>query len=105
MSFQRDLEAFAYVPPDMLAVATRVFAQGGQLADPNAHQYGVANSPKVRNMCIANCDNAVQAVWKTVLIINEGYGGTEIAALDITSPVTGLGVASPPSRSCGTRLT
>ena len=84
-------ELFAYIPPDMLPVQTKVFAQGGQLADPRDHIFGLANSPKVKNICTANCDVASNAVWKTVLMMPEGYGGNASFMLDITDPFDGGG--------------
>jgi hypothetical protein len=86
-------EAFAYIPQSMLAVANKLYAQGGQLPDPKDHVYGLANSPKVKNMCTANCDGASGTpVWKTALVMAYGFGGTEAFVLDITNPFDGSGV-------------
>ena len=93
-------EAFAYIPQTMLAVADKLFAQGGQLPDPKDHVYGLANSPKVKSLCTANCDGASGTpIWKTVLAMAYGFGGTEAFALDITDPFDGGGVktASAPA--------
>ena len=86
-------EAFAYIPPTMLAVQAKLFAQGGQLPDPKDHVYGLANSPKVKNLCTANCDGSSGTpVWKTVLAMAYGFGGTEAFTLDITDPFDSGGV-------------
>jgi hypothetical protein len=78
-------EAFAYMPRSMLAVATKLYAQGGQVADPRQHIYGLASSPKVKSICVSNCTSD-SAVWKTVLVMTEGWGGNGIFMLDITNP-------------------
>ena len=96
-------EAFAYIPEDMLPVITRLFAQGGQLADPRRHIFGLANSPKVKRFCTANCTaSASEAVWKTVLVMPQGFGGNDVFALDISAPFGAAGVkttiADPPVR-------
>jgi hypothetical protein len=86
-------EAFAYIPQTMLAVANKLFAQGGQLPDPKDHIYGLANSPKVKNVCTANCDGASGTpTWKTVLVMTYGFGGTEAFLMDITDPFDAAGV-------------
>ncbi|HEY4186374.1 MAG TPA: PilC/PilY family type IV pilus protein, partial [Polyangia bacterium] len=84
-------EAFAYLPPEMLAVVTKLYAQGGQLPDPTKHVYGLASSAKVKNLCVSNCTSEDTAVWKTELVMTDGFGGSEAFALDITDPT-----ASPP---------
>ena len=85
-------EAFAYIPQSMLAVANKLFAQGGQLPDPRDHIYGLANSPKAKSLCTAYCDGVGTPVWKTVLAMAYGFGGTESFVLDITDPFDGGGV-------------
>jgi len=84
-------EAFAYLPPEMLPVVTKLYAQGGQLPDPTKHVYGLASSAKVKNLCVANCASEDTAVWKTELVMTDGFGGGEAFALDITDPT-----ANPP---------
>jgi hypothetical protein len=84
-------EAFAYLPPEMLSTATKIYAQGGQVADPTAHIFGLASSPKVKNLCASNCTDNAKAAWKTVLAMTDGYGGSETFMLDITDPT-----ANPP---------
>jgi hypothetical protein len=81
-------EAFAYVPPEMLPVVTNLYAQGGQLPDPSQHIFGLASSPKVKSICTANCNDASKAVWKTVLVMTDGFGGNEAFMLDVTDPTT-----------------
>jgi hypothetical protein len=86
-------EAFAYIPQTMLAVQNKLFAQGGQLPDPKDHIYGLANSPKVKSLCVTNCDGiSGTASWKTVLAMAYGFGGTEAFVLDITDPFDSAGV-------------
>jgi hypothetical protein len=86
-------EAFAYIPQSMLQVANKLYAQGGQLPDPRDHIYGLANSPKVKSLCTANCDGASGTpIWKTVLVMAYGFGGTEAFVLDITDPFDAAGV-------------
>jgi hypothetical protein len=79
----------------MLQVANKLYAQGGQLPDPRDHIYGLANSPKVKSLCTSNCDGASGTpVWKTVLVMAYGFGGTEAFVLDITDPVDSNGVVT-----------
>jgi hypothetical protein len=78
-------EVFAYMPKSMLKVATRLYAQGGQVADPRQHIYGLASSAKVKSICTANCTSD-SAVWKTVLVMTEGWGGNGLFMLDVTNP-------------------
>jgi hypothetical protein len=92
VSYRAGQEAFAYMPQTFLGVTARLFAQGGQLPDPRDHIYGLANSPKVKDVCIENCTNAATAVWKSVLAMSYGFGGTEAFTLDITNPFDGYGV-------------
>jgi hypothetical protein len=93
------LEAFAFIPADMVPTIARLYAQGGQRYSPNDHIYGLAASPKVKNVCVANCtvtgpscsdttpyNDAVCPQWKTVLVVGEGPGGNHPFALDITDP-------------------
>jgi hypothetical protein len=95
-SYAAGSEAFAFIPPDMLKVITRVYAQGGQFADPNQHVFGLASSAKVKNVCISNCTSTTSATWKTILVMGEGPGGNKEFMLDITDPTDASGVASPP---------
>jgi hypothetical protein len=86
-------EAFAYIPQTMLPVINKLYAQGGQLPDPKDHIYGLASSPKVKSLCVANCDGSSGTPsWKTVLAMGYGFGGTEAFALDITDPFDEGGV-------------
>jgi hypothetical protein len=88
-------EAFAYIPQSMLQVANKLYAQGGQLPDPKDHIYGLANSAKVKSLCVSNCDGASGTpVWKTVLVMAYGFGGTEAFVLDITDPFDANGVVA-----------
>ncbi len=89
-------EAFAFVPPDMFPVITKLYSRGGQSPDPRDHIYGLASSPKVKNLCVANCNSAATAQWKTLLIMTEGYGGSDAFTLDITSPHGPAGIRSLP---------
>jgi hypothetical protein len=95
------MEAFAFIPRDMIPVIAKLYAQGGQRYSPNDHVWGLAGSPKVKNLCIEHCsvtgpscsdqpysiyDDSVCPKWKTVLIMSEGPGGNHPFALDITDP-------------------
>jgi hypothetical protein len=95
-------EAFAYVPPEMIPVIKRLFVQGGQLPSPDDHVFGVASSPKVKDVCTAHCTDPALAVWKTLLAVNDGFGGRELFVLDVSEPhgATGIrsGAADPPVR-------
>jgi hypothetical protein len=91
VSVKGGAEVFAYLPPQMMAVVTKLYAQGGQYPDPAKHVYGLASSPKVKNLCVSNCTQQDTAVWKTELVMTDGYGGNEIFALDISNPT-----GSPP---------
>ncbi len=95
-TYEGGSEAFAYIPTEMLPVLTRLYVQKGQIPDPERHVFGIANSAKVRNICTANCTSADTAIWKTVLVMPEGYGGNKTFALDITAPISSSGVADPP---------
>jgi hypothetical protein len=79
-------EAFAYIPQDMLPRIRTLFVQGGQNADPGEHLYGPANSPKVKRICVANCDGASKTM-RTALIVPQGFGGDDLFALDIEEPM------------------
>jgi hypothetical protein len=85
-------EAFAYIPQDMLPVIRRKFAQGGERPAPREHVYGVANSPKVKKVCTANCTVVGSQTYKYILAMPEGLGGTEMFALDVTTPFDGNGI-------------
>lgn len=89
-------EAFAFLPYSQFEAITRIYVQGGQVPDPHQHIFGLANSPKVKNLCVQNCSDKEQAVWKTLLVMNEGYGGSGLFVLDITNPLGELGFAEPP---------
>jgi hypothetical protein len=91
-AFKKGQEAFAYMPQTMLAVQAKLFAQGGQLADPNYHIYGLANSAKVKNLCDSYCDGQSGTPhWTTQLVMAYGFGGTEAIAMDITDPFDSTG--------------
>jgi hypothetical protein len=92
-SYAAGQEAFAFIPQEMLTQARMIYAQGGQMPDPKDHIYGVANSPKVKNLCVQNCSGVNGApVWKTALVMAFGWGGTEVITLDVTSPFDSNGV-------------
>jgi hypothetical protein len=83
-------EAFAFIPNDMLPVITKMYAQGGQnlSVDKSKHIFGLAGSPKVKDMCIGSgCESSTGADWHTVLVMPEGPGGNSPFALDITNVV------------------
>jgi hypothetical protein len=89
-------EAFAYIPPGMLNVLEKLYTQRGQFADPKQHIFGLASSAKVKNLCVRDCTDAATAIWKTVLVMNEGYGGSGLFVLDVTNPLSSAGFAEPP---------
>ena len=93
-------EAFAYVPQDMLKTIRKLYAQGGQRPDPRDHIFGMANSAKVKKICSSYCNSPGQEVYKTVLIMPEGFGGRDVFALDVGSPFGASGIkttaADPP---------
>jgi hypothetical protein len=92
-------EAFAFIPPDMLSVVKKQYVQGGQLPSPYDHIFGVADSPKAKTMCVSHCNDDATAVWKTLLLVPEGYGGHELFMLDVTNPFGGNNaLADPPIR-------
>jgi hypothetical protein len=94
-SYKGGQEAFAYIPQDMLKVVRRLFAQGGQRPSPKDHVYGLANSPKVKKICVSDCDQPVP-VEKLLLVMPEGYGGNETFMLDITNPFGPSGIRKLP---------
>jgi len=94
-------EAFAFIPADLVPTIGKLYAQNGQRYNPSEHIYGLAGSPKVKNVCVANCkvpsnltcsddlNGTYQAGcpdWKTILVVGEGPGGNHPFALDITDP-------------------
>ncbi|MBN2573754.1 MAG: hypothetical protein JXP73_04250 [Deltaproteobacteria bacterium] len=84
-------EAFAFIPNDMLPVIAKLFAQGGQhlAVDKDKHVFGLAGSPKVKDMCIGSaCETSDGSDWHTVLVMTEGPGGNKPFALDITNVVS-----------------
>ena len=106
-TFYAGEEAFAFIPMDMLPVITKLYAQGGQnlsadqkidpngkvhqntLADKGQHVFGLAGSPKVKDMCWGTgCSGSDGTGWHTVLVMTEGPGGNKPFALDITNVVT-----------------
>jgi hypothetical protein len=89
-------EAFAFLPPDMMSVVRRQYGQGGEKPDPYSHIFGLADSPKAKTMCVGGCSDASTAVWKTLLIMPEGYGGSDTFMLDVTRPFGNTGLADPP---------
>jgi Tfp pilus tip-associated adhesin PilY1 len=95
-TYSAGTEAFAFLPPDMMPAVRQQYTQGGQKPDPYAHIFGLANSPKSKTMCVQHCSDAATAVWKTLLIMPEGYGGSDTFMLDVTDPFTGTGIADPP---------
>jgi hypothetical protein len=97
-TYQAGSEAFAFLPPDMMPVVRLQYSQGGQKPNPYSHIFGLANSPKVKTMCVQHCDDAATAVWKTLLIMPEGYGGSDTFMLDVTAPFAANGLADPPVR-------
>ncbi len=90
----------------MLAVIAKLYAQGGQnlaadqkidpttkahqnlLADKAQHIFGLAGSPKVKDMCFGSSCSGANGDWHTVLVMPEGPGGNMPFALDITNVVT-----------------
>jgi len=89
-------EAFAFIPPDFLANLRKLYAQGGQDLNPYNHIFGLADSPKVKSLCVSGCTDDSTAVWKTLLIMPEGYGGSDTFMLDITNPFGSNGLNDPP---------
>jgi hypothetical protein len=89
-------EAFAYIPQDMLKVIRRLYVQGGQRPAPRDHIFGLANSPKVKKVCISQCDQPGSKVQKILLVMPEGFGGNETFMLDITAPFEGSTVKATP---------
>jgi hypothetical protein len=95
-AFQAGSEAFAFLPPDMMPAVRRQYTQGGQKPDPYSHIFGLADSPKAKTMCVKNCSDATTAQWKTLLLMPEGYGGSNTFMLDVTTPFSSTGLADPP---------
>jgi hypothetical protein len=89
-------EAFAFVPPEMLTIIRQQYGQGGQRPSPYDHIFGLADSPKAKSMCVSGCTDASTAIWKTLLLQTEGYGGNRSFVLDVTAPFSATGIADPP---------
>jgi hypothetical protein len=94
--YQAGTEAFAFLSPDMMPVVRRQYAQGGEKPDPYLHIFGLADSPKAKTLCVGHCSDAATAQWKTILIMPEGYGGSNTFMLDVTAPFSSTGIADPP---------
>ena len=95
-SYQAGSEAFAFIPPDLLPNLRTLYAQGGQKMDPYQHIFGLADSPKVKSLCVSGCTSDATAVWKTLLLMPEGYGGQDSFMLDVTNPFGTNGLNDPP---------
>ena len=96
-TFAGGTEAFAFLPPEMLKTITKLYAQGGQMADPMQHVYGLAQSPKVKNLCatpsatdpFCGSDSTAMPYWKTFLSMTSGWGENEAWMIDITNAFDG----------------
>ncbi|OIQ96497.1 hypothetical protein GALL_215380 [mine drainage metagenome] len=78
------IERWAYVP-------SMVIPNMWILADLNystLHQNFVNGSAITSDVCTANCTDAVNAVWKTILVGGLNAGGRGYYALDITNPTS-----------------
>ncbi len=95
-TFAAGSEAFAFIPPDFLTNLRKLYAQGGQQLNPFKHIFGLADSPKAKSLCVSGCTDDATAVWKTVLVMPEGYGGNNIFMLDVTNPFGTNGLNDPP---------
>jgi type IV pilus assembly protein PilY1 len=83
------VERWAYIPsmviPNMWKLADQQYG--------DRHQNYVNGSPVTTDVCVANCNNAYNAltpatnpVWKTILVSGLNGGGRGYFALDITNP-------------------
>jgi hypothetical protein len=101
LTFMGGEEAFAFIPNDMLPVITRQYVQGGQKLSPDQadHIFGLAASPKVRDLCEGpTCATSDGTDWHTILVMPEGIGGNKPFALDITGVIDQHNLlAQPPS--------
>ena len=95
-TFTAGSEAFAFIPPDFLTNLRKLYSQGGQELNPYKHIFGLADSPKVKSLCVAGCTDDSTAVWKTLLVMPEGYGGSNTFMLDVTNPFGANGLNDPP---------
>jgi hypothetical protein len=95
-TFAAGSEAFAFIPPDFLTNLRKLYAQGGQQLNPYKHIFGLADSPKAKSLCVSGCTDDATAVWKTLLVMPEGYGGAETFMLDVTNPFGANGLNDPP---------
>ena len=95
-TFAAGSEAFAFIPPDLLPNLRKLYSQGGQAPSPLKHVFGLAASPRVKSLCVAGCTEESTAVWKTLLIMPEGYGGNHTFTLDVTDPFGANGLRDPP---------
>jgi hypothetical protein len=95
-TFAAGSEAFAFIPPDFLTNLRKLYSQGGQELNPFKHIFGLADSPKAKSLCVAGCTDDTTAVWKTLLVMPEGYGGSHTFMLDVTNPFGSNGLNDPP---------
>jgi type IV pilus assembly protein PilY1 len=77
-------EVWAYMPsmviPNLWKLADSSYA--------TLHTNYVNGSPVTMDICSANCADALNAVWKTILVAGLNGGGRGYYALDITNPST-----------------
>jgi hypothetical protein len=95
-TFAAGSEAFAFIPPDLLPNLRQLYSRGGQELNPFKHIFGLADSPKAKSLCVSGCTDDSSAVWKTLLLMPEGYGGNNTFMLDVTSPFGSNGMNDPP---------
>ncbi len=76
------IERWAYVPsmviPDMWRLADTSYA--------TKHHNFMNGDPDTSDVCVANCTDPINAVWKTILVSGLNAGGRGYFALDITNP-------------------
>ena len=97
-SYEAGSEAFAFIPKDMLQHITQLFVQGGQSPDPDRHLFGLASSPKAKDLCVKSCADKDDAEWATLMAMPEGFGGNRSFYLDVSEPANDLGIADPPMK-------
>ena len=75
-------EAWGYIPslvlPNLYKLADENYT--------NHHQFYVDSTPTVSDICVSQCSEAANAVWKTILVGGLNAGGRGYYALDITNP-------------------
>ena len=84
-------ERWAFIPtavlPDLYKLADKEYSAN--------HKNYLNGDIYISDICSANCSDATNAVWKTILVMGQNGGGKTFIALDITDPGTSAAPNAP----------